>query len=58
MHAAAHDAAIAAERRRAGDLIALARMIACTTPREGECERTWLALQARAARVLKEFEGG
>ena len=36
---------------------ALARQIAHTMPRKGECERTWLALQARARGILEELTG-
>jgi len=48
VYAEAFDAALA----RIGALEALARAIAHTTPREGECARTWSALQARARRLL------
>jgi len=48
-----HDAALAAARRERDEFAALVRRIAHTTPRPGECERTWLALQAQA-RVLLE----
>ena len=41
-----HDVAIAALAR-------LARMIASTTPRAGEHERHWLALQREARRILE-----
>ena len=54
--AADHDAVLAglkAERRRADALAAVVRQIAHTTPRKGECERTWLALQARAREALQ-----
>jgi|SRR5687767_3068061 hypothetical protein len=54
--AADHDAALAAleaERRRAEALAELVRQIAHTTPRKGECERTWRALQARAREALQ-----
>lgn len=35
----------------------LLRQIAHTNPREGECEHTWRALQARARRALEQFGG-
>jgi hypothetical protein len=46
VYAADHDAAIAR-------LAEVVRQIASTTPRKGECERTWKALQARARSVLQ-----
>src|SRR5450759_2834182 len=51
VYAADHDemlAQLALERRRAEALAALARQLACTTPRKDEWERTYRALQARA----------
>ena len=39
-------------------LVALASQIAHTTPRPGECERTWLALQSRARRLLQGTDPG
>ncbi|HYC35568.1 MAG TPA: hypothetical protein VEC19_04045 [Usitatibacter sp.] len=56
--AAAHDAAMA---RLSGEIEALreiVRRIATTSPRTGESERTWKALQARAREVLMEFPPG
>jgi hypothetical protein len=47
--ASEHDAAVKA-------LVALARAIAQTTPREGECVRHWKALQAQARRALGGVE--
>lgn len=44
--AADHDAEV-------GELRALARLIATTTPREGEWERTYRALQARARKLVE-----
>ena len=44
--AAEHDQAIAV-------LVKLARAIALTTPREGECLRHWRALQLEARRALE-----
>jgi len=43
--AADHDRAVA-------ELAAIARIIATTTPRAGELERHWSALQARARKAL------
>jgi len=54
-----HDAALgqlALERRRREDFAALVRHIAHTTPRIGEWERAWRALQARARRTLEQAE--
>lgn len=39
-------------RRRADALEALVRQLACTTPRQGEWERSFRALQDQARRVL------
>ncbi len=44
---------LALARREREALAVLVRQIAHTTPRQGECERTWLALQARARDVLE-----
>lgn len=55
VYASEHDAVLAQLallRRHSEDLAALARQIANTMPRKGECERTWLALQARARAAL------
>lgn len=60
VYAADHDAALAElalARRQAEDLASLVRQIAHTTPRAGESERTWLALQARAREVLGKTQG-
>ena len=59
VYAADHDAALAElalARRRAEDLASLVRQIAHTTPRAGESEHTWLALQARARRILETLD--
>ncbi|HSE00288.1 MAG TPA: hypothetical protein VLB72_06095 [Burkholderiales bacterium] len=56
VYAADYDAAIAqlaAARERTAALAALVRQIANTTPQEGECERTWKALQVRAREALR-----
>ena len=61
VYAADHDEALAELaliRRQAEDLAALVRQIAHTTPRAGESERTWLALQARALRLLDTIVAG
>jgi hypothetical protein len=52
VEAADHDAEVQALRRQAEALAAVVRQIANTTPRKGECERTWQALQARARQAL------
>ena len=52
VYADEHDAALALVRHEAEALAILVRQIAHTMPRKGECERTWLALQARARAVL------
>lgn len=46
-------AQLALMRQRTEALVALVRQLACTTPREGEWERTYRALKARAQRVLE-----
>ena len=48
-----HDAEVQGLRRHAEALAAVVRQIANTTPRKGECERTWRALQARAREALE-----
>jgi hypothetical protein len=58
VHASDHDVALAQARRQLEPLSALVRLIAHTSPRAGECERTWLALQQRARRVLDGLEDG
>ncbi len=58
VYAAEHDAALAHERRQKEELAVLVRQIAHTMPRKGECERTWLALQARARGILEGLTGG
>jgi hypothetical protein len=46
---------LAADHERAlAPLLELARAIALTTPREGECARHWKALQERARKALVE----
>lgn len=49
--ASEHDAAVK-------ELVKLARAIAQTTPREGECVRHWKALQQQARRALGEHVRG
>jgi len=56
VYASDHDAVItelAASRQQVEALAVLVRQIAHTTPRAGECERTWRALQARAQQALE-----
>lgn len=56
VYAAEHDAVLAQlarARRQTEVLAALVRQFACTTPREGEWERTYRALQAHARRALQ-----
>ena len=57
VYASDHDAALALERRQKEELAALVRQIAHTMPRKGECEHTWLALQARARAILDGLTG-
>src|ERR1039457_4656430 len=55
VYASDHDellAQLTLARRRTEALAALARLLAHTTPRKGQCERTYAALQARARRAL------
>lgn len=47
-----HEAALAVERQRARALEDVVRRLAFTSPRDGEWERSWRALQALARRVL------
>lgn len=56
VYASDHDAVLsqlAVTQRQTEDLAALARQIAHTMPREGECDRTWRALQTRAREALR-----
>lgn len=56
VYAADHDALLAQmalSRRQVEALAELARQLACTTPREGEWERTYRALQASARQTLE-----
>ena len=61
VYAFEHEQAIARAtedaRRRAGALEALVRQLALTTPREGEWERSYLALQDQARRALATLGG-
>lgn len=55
VYASDHDeilAQLTLARRRTEALAALVRQLAHTTPRKGECERTYAALQARARQAL------
>jgi len=58
-NAADLDAALAelAQARRAVErLTAVVRQIASTTPRKGQCDRTWQALQLRARDALEALK--
>ena len=60
VYASDHDEVLAQltlARRRTEDLVAVLRQLAHTTPREGECARTYRALQARARRALQALAG-
>lgn len=60
VYASDHDEALAQlalARRQVETLAVLVRQIAHTTPREGEWERTWRALQVRARRALEVLAG-
>ena len=55
VYASDHDEVLAQltlARRQTEALAALVRQLAHTTPRKGECERTYAALQARARQAL------
>jgi hypothetical protein len=61
VYASEHDevlAQLALERARAEALAALVRQLAHTTPRNGEWERTYRALQVRARQTLVSPSGG
>lgn len=51
-------AELALARSQLEALVALVRQLAHTTPREGEWERTYRALQARARRALATLTAG
>jgi hypothetical protein len=51
-HEQALAAAAAEARRRTEALLALARQLASTTPRDGEWERSYRAMQEQARRAL------
>ena len=53
-----HEKALEAERERAARFEALVRSLASITPREGEWERSYRALQGEARRLLAENEAG
>lgn len=60
VYASDHDETLAQlvpEQQRAEALAALVRQIANTTPRAGEWERTYCALQARARQTLGTVQG-
>ncbi|MBI4196004.1 MAG: hypothetical protein HY526_13105 [Betaproteobacteria bacterium] len=61
VYASDHDEALAQlalARSQAEALAALVRQFAHTTPREGEWERTYRALQERARRTLETLAAG
>lgn len=61
VYASDHDEALrqlALARSQVEALAALVRQLAHTTPREGEWERTYRALQARARRILETLAAG
>ena len=53
--AQAHDEALARTREEIDALHAIVRRIAGTTPREGQVEGTWRALQQQAREALSNF---
>lgn len=60
VRASDHEAALAQLERAGQRLEALARIVrqvAFTYPRNGQCERTWRALQARAREALEVSSG-
>ena len=61
VYAADHDAVLAQMerlRQQAEALAMVVRQIACITPREGQCERAWRVLQARARQALEASSNG
>jgi len=60
VYASEHDEVLAqltVAHQRMEALAALVRQLAHTTPRKGECERTYAALQAHARRALAMLAG-
>lgn len=57
VYAVEHDEALALQRRQLDALQRLARQLAHTTPRDGEWERSFRALQDQARQVLAAFAG-
>lgn len=60
VHAADYDetcAQLESMRERTQALAAVVRQLACVTPRSGEWERTYRALQVRAQQALRLFDG-
>ena len=47
-----HEREVGQLRGQIQNLAAVLQQIAYTTPRDGQCERTWLALQTRARSLL------
>ena len=61
VHAADHDALMAQltrARQHVEALTALVSLVAHTTPRKGEAQQTWRALQARARQLLEDGQAG
>lgn len=61
VYASDHDEVLAQltlARRQTEALAGLVRQLAHTTPRKGECERTYAALQARARQALETLATG
>ncbi len=56
VYAFEHERSLEAERGRSARLESLVRHLARITPREGEWERSWKALQADARRALAELD--
>ena len=61
VYASDHDAVVdqlERLRKREEALAAVVSQIAHTTPRQGECERTWRALRARAQQAMAALASG
>lgn len=56
VYAFEHEKSLEAARERCAKFEELARYLARITPREGEWERSWKALQARARALVAEAE--
>jgi hypothetical protein len=55
VYASEHEEALAKERRKIDALSGIVHRLACTTPREGEWERGYKALQEQARRIVKSL---